>query len=85
MLKHPIVPNLPCPVIQYAKDTLILFQGDPGQACLLKEILDAFSMTTGLHINYDKSTFVPINLSEAKQSQISNILECPVASFPKLT
>jgi hypothetical protein len=38
-LKHPIVTNLPCLVIQYAYDTLILFQGNPDQARLITEIL----------------------------------------------
>jgi hypothetical protein len=82
-LKHPIVTNLSCPVIQYAYVTLIIFQGTPDQTRLLKEILEAFSRTTGLKINYDKSTLVPISLSNEDQIQISNILECPIASFPQ--
>jgi hypothetical protein len=40
-------------------------------------------MTTGLMANYDKSTLVPINLSDEEKIQISNILECPVSSFPQ--
>jgi hypothetical protein len=83
LLKHPVVPNLPCPVIQYADDTLILIQGDDNQARLLKEILEASSKSTGLAINYAKSTFVPLNLDEAEQMQISNILGCPIATFPQ--
>jgi retron-type reverse transcriptase len=75
LLKHPVVPDQPCPVIQYADDTLILIQGDNNQARLLKEILEAFSTSTGLAINYTKSTFVPLNLDETEQIQISNILE----------
>jgi hypothetical protein len=70
-------------VIQYANDTLILFQGDPNHARLLKEILNAFSLTTGLMINYNKSTFVPINLDHEEQTQITNILRCPITSFPQ--
>jgi hypothetical protein len=82
-LKHPIVSNLACPVIQYADDTLILFQGCPDQARLIKEILEAYSIMTGLKINYDKSTFIPINLDSNEETLISNILECSVASFPQ--
>jgi hypothetical protein len=82
-LNHPLVSDLTCPVIQYADDTLIIFQGEPHQACLLKEILDAFSLMTGLSINYDKSTLVPINLDNEEQTQIANILGCPIASFPQ--
>jgi hypothetical protein len=40
-LLHPIVQDSTCPVIQYADDTLILFQGYLEQARILKEILDA--------------------------------------------
>jgi hypothetical protein len=82
LLTHPIVHDQTCPVIQYADDTLIILQGCPDQARMLNEILEAFSSTTGLTINYSKSTFVPINLSDEEQTQISNILGCPVASFP---
>jgi hypothetical protein len=82
-LTHPIVHDQTCLVIQYADDTLIILQGCPDQARMLKEILEAFSSTTGLTKNYSKSTFVPINLSDEEQTQISNILGCPVASFPQ--
>jgi hypothetical protein len=82
-LQHPVDPTNPCPVIQYADDTLILFQGCPEQAKLLKEILDAFSTTTDLTINYAKSMLVTINLEEQDQTEIANILGCPIASFPQ--
>jgi hypothetical protein len=74
-LRHPVDPTNPCPVIQYTDDTLILFQGCPEKAKLLKEILDAFSTTTGLTINYAKSTLVIINLEKQDQTEI--------ASFPQ--
>jgi hypothetical protein len=45
--------------------------------------MDAFSTTTGLAINYIKSTFISINLDEEEQSSISNILGCPIAAFPQ--
>jgi hypothetical protein len=40
-------------------------------------------MTTGLAINYNKSTFVPIYLEEEEQNVISNILGCLIVSFPQ--
>jgi hypothetical protein len=82
-LLHPIVENSTRPVIQYDDDTLIIIQGCPYQARLLKEILDTFSVTTCLAINYTKSTFIPINLDAEEQSSISNILGCPIATFPQ--
>jgi hypothetical protein len=62
---------------------MILLQGCPDHAKLLKEILDAFSLTTGLTINYAKSTLVTINQEEEEQIRIANILGCPIASFPQ--
>jgi hypothetical protein len=82
-LLHPIVDDTLCPIIQYADDILILIQGCPIQARLLKEILDTFSASTGLTINYEKSTFVPLNLDPDERSLISNILGCPIAAFPQ--
>jgi hypothetical protein len=82
-LLHPIVHGSSCPMIQYANDTLILIQGCPDQARLLKEILDAFSETTCLAINYAKSTFVPLNLDSEERTLISSILECLIAAYPQ--
>jgi hypothetical protein len=82
-LNHLLVLDLSCPIIQCTDDTLIIFQGDLHQTQLHKKILDAFSLTTGLLINYDKSTLVPINLDNEYETQIANILGCPIASFPK--
>ena len=80
---HPLDPSLPCPVLQYVDDTLIILQGDLGQLTYLKAILDTFSSFSGLQINFDKSTFVPINLSEVLAKQMAALLGCQVSSFPK--
>jgi hypothetical protein len=45
--------------------------------------MDAFSVSTGLAINFDKSSFIPLNLDREDQSLISSILGCPMASFPQ--
>jgi hypothetical protein len=60
-----------------------LIQGCPHQGRFLEEILDTFSASTGLAINYEKSTFVPLNLDPDEQSLISNILGCPITAFPQ--
>ena len=51
-----------CPVLQYADDTLLVAKADPIQLLHLKTLLDRFSSSTGLHINFEKSTFVPIGV-----------------------
>jgi hypothetical protein len=54
------------------------------QAKILKQILDDFASTTGLKINFSKSTFVPINLTMRESEEIANALNCDVASFPQV-
>jgi hypothetical protein len=46
-------------------------------------LLDAFSSMTGLHINFDKSTFVPVNVQEEATNLMAAILSYPVAAFPQ--
>lgn len=52
------------PVIQYADDTLIITEGDPRQLFFLKTVLQNFSESTGLKVNYSKSMMIAINLSD---------------------
>ena len=56
---NPLDHSSPCPVLQYADDTLILLRGDLDEVKQLKHLLDQFSEATGLRINYHKSTADP--------------------------
>jgi len=53
-LKHPTNADLPCAVLQYADDTLVVFKAEAEAALKLKEILDQFAAMSGLQINFDK-------------------------------
>lgn len=81
-ITHPLLPNAPCPVLQYADDTLILLKGGLAAVRRLKQILDSFSAATGLTINYHKSTFIPMSLPEGIVADMSSCLGCSVSSFP---
>jgi hypothetical protein len=70
LVRHPIVERAGCPVLQYADDTLLLVKGELEDIQILRMILDQFASATGLQINYNKSTAVPIHMSE------ENVLEC---------
>ena len=83
LLQHPIVDSLPCPVLQYADDTLLVVKADPDQLAHLKALLDQFSSFTGLHINYDKSTFVPIGVEPSLAAEMAQLFGCQVSSFPQ--
>ncbi|CAL4980148.1 unnamed protein product [Urochloa decumbens] len=82
-LCHPLDPTLPCPVLQYADDTLILARGDVRSVQVLKNILDDFSSATGLTINFHKSTFVPMHVDPTEATAMARILGCATASFPQ--
>jgi retron-type reverse transcriptase len=65
VLSKPI-PCPPCPefpVIQYADDTLLVMKADANQLLCLKSILHSFAASTGLKVNYEKSSMMPINMS----------------------
>jgi hypothetical protein len=80
-----VLEDHPCLVLQYANDTLIVsYPRRVQQAKKLKEILDDFASTSGLKINFTKSTGVAINLTLHEGEEIDAVLNCEVASFPVL-
>jgi hypothetical protein len=46
-------------------------------------LLQQFSAMTGLHINYEKSTFVPIGVDAAEAAALAGEFRCAVTSFPQ--
>jgi len=82
-IRHPTDDNLPCAVLQYADDTLIIFKAETVAAQKLKEILDQFADLSGLHINFDKSTLVPIHADDQVVQQCVQALGCNAGSFPQ--
>lgn len=83
VFEHPISPGAPSHVLQYADDTLVILKAEEGQLLALKETLQSFSSATGLHINFEKSTFLPICVEPDHASHLASIFECPVSSFPQ--
>lgn len=83
LLLHPLVDDLPCPILQYADDTLIIIRAIPQHVTNLKNILDSFTAATGLAINFHKSTFVPIKTDPESASNMAALFGCAVSSFPQ--
>ena len=81
-IRHPLV-DAPCPVLQYADDTLILVRAASEDVIALKRILDVFSAATGLKINFHKSTVVPMHVPESKLRRLLKVLQCQRADFPQ--
>ena len=70
------------PVVQYADDTLIIMQACAKQLFFLKGILNSFSESTGLKVNFDKSFMTPINVHPDKMDILSRTLGCQLGSLP---
>lgn len=65
-MAHPLVAGAPPLVLQYADDTLIVMRAEVGVVRRLKGILDDFVAATGLVINFNKSTIVPMHVPEGE-------------------
>ena len=74
----------PCPVLQYADDTLILVRAETEDVINLRNILDSFSEATGLRINYHKSIAVPLHVPDTKLRRLLKVLQCQPAQFPQV-
>lgn len=46
-------------------------------------MLDRFSSATGLHINFDKSTVVPIHVEANKVESFQAVPGCRIGGFPQ--
>ena len=93
MVNHARTPNLltlpiplqyseDFPILQYADDTLVIMDACPLQISALKNVLQEFSTSTGLKVNYDKSMLVPINVEENRTNLLAQLFECAVGSSP---
>lgn len=68
-------------VHQYADDTVFVSSTDTTTLVSLKVILRLFTAVSGLSINYDKSTWIPINMCPTRIPIISAILGCSQSDF----
>ncbi len=60
----------------------MISDGTPTSALVIKLVLETFSNSSGLKINFLKSAVIPINLSQPQAADLAVILGCPVVNFP---
>ena len=68
--------------LQYADDTLLVLPAEVDQVMAIKNLLQKFSISTGLEINYHKSTMVPINVDSNQMETLAAGFGCKVESPP---
>jgi len=82
-LKLPITqPSSDFPIVQYADDTLLIMEADVNQLVLLKGLLDIFALSTGLTVNYSKSSMYPINVHPDRLAILATGFGCSTGSMP---
>jgi len=70
------------PVLQYADDTLVIMEAWPNQIAALQTILQDFYTSTGLKVNFAKSSLVPINLEPDRAASLAQQFGCILGSLP---
>nr|ABA98347.1 retrotransposon protein, putative, unclassified [Oryza sativa Japonica Group] len=70
------------PIIQYVDDILILLKASQREVFCFKAILNMFAQSTGLKVNFNKSSLYPLNLSQDKADLLAGILGCNIGSLP---
>lgn len=83
-IRHPILSNAGCPVLQYADDTLVLVRGELSDIQTIRNVLDQFANATCLQINYTKSTAVLIHMDEDTVTDCISVLGCKREGFPQM-
>ena len=84
LLKLPLAVNCgqDFPIVQYADDTLLIMEACPRQLFFLRAVLNSFATSTGLKVNYNKSSMYPINVCPAKMEILAGTLNCQIGSMP---
>lgn len=84
ILSHPLGDRFEgdIPIVQYADDTLLFMKADGRELFVLKGLLSSFASSTGLKINYSKSSLVPINMTEEKALHLARTFGCVVGQLP---
>jgi hypothetical protein len=70
------------PIIQYADDTLLILHAELDQVLALKEVLQTFSLSTVLHINYHKSSMMEINVEKERMEALAQGFGCQIGTLP---
>lgn len=69
------------PIIQYADDTLLFLQADTRQLLCLKTLLQSFTQSTGLKVNFHKSCLILINVPQ-KVPLLTGVFGCVTGELP---
>jgi hypothetical protein len=69
-------------ILQYADDTILLFQDDLAQARNVKRILSLLEIMSGVKINFCKTEVICVGMEEDRIKQFEEILTCRRGTLP---
>ena len=75
-------PTCDFPIVQYADDTILIMEADVNKLVHLKGILELFALSTGLSVNYNKSSMFPINVHPDRLAVLAAAFGCVTGSMP---
>ena len=74
--------NVSISLLQYADDTIFFGEASMENIKAIKSILRTFELVSGLKINFAKSSFGSIGMSEAWKRNAAKFLNCSMLSIP---
>jgi hypothetical protein len=75
-------PSNDFPIIQYADDTILIMKASQRELFYLKGLLQSFTESTGLKVNYSKSQMIPLNMSQEQAAILSSTFGCQLGTLP---
>jgi hypothetical protein len=69
-------------IVQYADDALMIMEACPRQLFALKAILNTFTDSTGLKVNYSESCIYHINLAQERLVHLAATFNCQMRCMP---
>nr|XP_040245306.1 uncharacterized protein LOC120964586 [Aegilops tauschii subsp. strangulata] len=70
------------PIIQYADDIILFLAAKDDELVALKDMLLTFQQSTGLKVNFAKSSMIPLNMSNEEADRLAAILGCKIGQLP---
>jgi len=68
--------------LQYAHDTLLLFQPDTRSIATMKALLLSFELMSDLKINFHKCEMLSMEIDSKEGRRVADLLNCKVGKFP---
>ncbi|KAG8052070.1 hypothetical protein GUJ93_ZPchr0001g31242 [Zizania palustris] len=84
VIKAPLCynPNSNFPLAQYTDDTIIFLQASQANLFKIKGMINCFSDSTGLQVNFNKSSLIPINVPPSEAQMLVAVFGCQLSSLP---